>query len=184
MAIIRNVLDSRIKDFNDIQSFTQYSDEYVGKSGYFSDTLCRFQDLKSCHKHTLININDDEEAGDFIFECKGGNYRYFLPESLLKSEKKEYKPYTLAEKKKYRPYTLAEWIEQHNMGDIVHFRNKKSGTVYCGMYVGNVRLKDTDIDNSSEGMLSLGVDNFALEYLFEDYEIEIDGEWLPFGIEE
>lgn len=168
MAIIRNLLDSRIRDFSDIQSFKEYDDKYTGKTGYFSDSLCRFQDLKCCYKFTLININNDEEAGDFIFESKGGNYRYFLPEKLLKPIEK-----------KYRPYTLAEWINQHEIGDVIHYRSKSGEVELRQMYVGT---------RHSQGIkkiilkITLGNVSHTLDDLFEDYEIEVDGEWQPFGV--
>lgn len=163
MAIVRNILDSRIKDFSDIQSFKEYEDKYVGKSGYFSDSLCRFQDLKCCYKHTLININNDEEAGDFIFEAKGGNYRYFLPESLLKPEEK-----------RYRPYTLAEFINEYSLGDEVIMRRKDgSRSIEHKLFTEYI---EGDIDVCFSGFWH------ALDTLFNDYELYTGEEWKPFGM--
>lgn len=163
MAVIRNILDSRIRDFSDIQSFKEYSDEYVGKPGYFSDSLCRFQDLKCCHKYTLININDDEEAGDFIFESKGGNYRYFLPESLLKPVQKE-----------YRPYTLAEFVNEYSLGDEIVLRRKE----------GNRDIKHILFTEYIEGDTDVRFNGiwYALDTLFYDYELYTGKEWKPFGV--
>lgn len=31
--------------------------------------------------------------------------------------------------------------------------------------------------------ITLGDVSHTLDYLFEDYEIEVDGEWKPFGVE-
>ena len=163
MAIIRNILDSRIRDFSDIQSFKEYEDKYVGKSGYFSDSLCKFQDLKCCHKYILNNIDDTEEAGDFIFECKGGNYRYFLPESLLKPEEK-----------KYRPYTLPEFIDEYSLGDEVIIRHKE----------GNCGIEHKLFTEYIEGDEDVGFSGswYALDDLFNDYELYTGEEWKPFGV--
>ena len=30
--------------------------------------------------------------------------------------------------------------------------------------------------------MTLGVASYTLDYLFEDYEIEVNGEWKPFGV--
>lgn len=163
MAIIRNLLDSRIKDFSDIQSLKEYDDKYIGKTGYFSDSLCRFQDLKCCHKHTLININDDEETGDFIFECKGGNYRYFLPESLLKPEEK-----------KYRPYTLPEFIDEYSLGDEIILRRKDNRD----------SIKHRLFIEYEEGTVEVRLGSMwhTLEELFNKYELYADEMWKPFGV--
>lgn len=163
MAIVRNILDSRIKDCADIQSFKQYNDKYIGESGYFSDSLCRFQDLKCCYKHTLINISNDEEAGDFIFETKGGNYRYFLPEKLLKPIQKD-----------YRPYTLNEFINEYSLGDEVIMRRKDcSRSIEHKLFTEYI---EGDIDVCFSGFWH------ALDTLFNDYELYTGKEWKPFGV--
>ena len=166
MAITRNIFDSRIKDVSDIQSFEQYNDKYIGKTGYFSDSLCRFQDLKCCHKFTLISINNDEEAGDFIFESEGGNYRYFLPESLLKPVKKG-----------YRPYTINEFIKEYPLGSQLLFRPKSGSMEMHRLIEGyNDHLNGT-------GTLFLCGAGFSMSELYDNYEIFKDGKWKPFGIE-
>lgn len=163
MAIIRNILDKRIKDCADIQSFKQYDDKYIGESGYFSDSLCRFQDLKCCHKYTLININDDEETGDFIFETKGGNYRYFLPESLLKPKEKE-----------YRPYTLAEFIDEYSLGDEIILRRKDNrDSIKHRLFI---EYEEDTVE------VRLGSMWHTLEELFNKYELYADEGWKPFGV--
>lgn len=163
MAIIRNLLDSRIKDFSDIQSFKEYEDKYINKSGYFSDSLCRFQDLKCCHKSTLIDISDNEEAGDFIFECKGGNYRYFLPESLLEPVQKE-----------YRPYTLTEFVNEYSLGDEIILRRKDNrNSIKHRLFIEYAE---------DEKQVYLGYVWHTLEELFNNYELYTGEGWKPFGV--
>lgn len=173
MAIIRNILDKRIKDCADIQSFKRYDDKYIGESGYFSDSLCRFQDLKCCYKYILININDDEEAGDFIFECKGGNYRYFLPEKLVKEPEK-----------KYKVFSLEKFLETFKVGDIVCYREKGSTAIQHKMFTGYVTCTDGRYDVPGIGKVSLGAYTFGLGCLFNNYELFLNNNWQPFGIEE
>jgi hypothetical protein len=36
--------------------------------------------------------------------------------------------------------------------------------------------------HKNKGTIVLGVASFTLDCLFEDCEIEINGEWLPFGV--
>lgn len=96
MTIVLNKFDERIRNFSDIQSFKQYDDKYVGKSGYFTDSLCHFKDLDNeCTKDVLTNIYDGGEAGDYIFECSDGTYRFFLPEELVEEPEKKYKVFLL-----------------------------------------------------------------------------------------
>lgn len=167
MAVIRNILDKRIKDCADIQSFKRYDDKYIGESGYFSDSLCRFQDLKRCHKYTLININNDEECGDFIFECKGGNYRYFLPEKLLKPIQKD-----------YRPYTFNEFIEEYPLGSHLLLRLKNDSMEMLRIIDGYNKYKN------GNGTVFMCGTAFSMSELYNNYEIFKDGRWVPFGIEE
>ena len=166
MAIIRNILDKRIKDCADIQSFKQYDDKYIGESGYFSDSLCRFQDLKCCHKYTLISINDDEDAGDFIFESKGGNYRYFLPEKLLKPIQKD-----------YRPYTLNEFIEEYPLGSHLLLRPKNDSMEMLRLIDGYNKYKN------GNGTVFMCGTAFSMSELYNNYEVFKDDKWVPFGVE-
>lgn len=163
MAIIRNILDSKIKDFSDIQSFKQYDDKYIGESGYFSDSLCKFQDLRCCHKCTLININDDGEAGDFIFESKGVNYRYFLPESLLKPKKEE-----------YRPYNLTEFVNEYSLGDEIILRRKDN--------INSIKHRLFIEYAEDEKEIRLGTFWHTFENLYEKYELYTGERWKPFGV--
>lgn len=52
------------------------------------------------------------------------------------------------------------------------------------MTLTELREKYNDITKINVGTVTLGVANYSFDYLFEDYEIEINGEWLPFGVEE
>ena len=163
MAIVRNIFDSRIKDLSNIQSFKQYDDKYIGKTGYFSDSLCRFQDLKCCHWSILKNISNSEEAGDFIFESTGGNYRYFIPESLLKPEEK-----------KYRPYTLPEFVNEYSLGDEIVLRRKEGNRDIRHILFTEYIEGDTDV--CFNGIW------YALDALFNEYELYTDEGWKPFGV--
>lgn len=167
MAVICNKFDARIKDFSDIQSFKQYDDKYIGKLGYFSDSFCAFQDLDECLKTTLSDITDDikdnEETSDYIFiteDC--GNYRFFLPEELLREPKKE-----------YRPFTLKEFLRTFNIGDLIELRRKDNGEVKHAMFIEYV-----------EDNVMIGIHRFTLPFLFENYELLFNGCWKPFGIKE
>lgn len=168
MTVICNKFDARIKDLSDIQSFKQYDDKYVGRSGYFSNSMCKFQDLTICVKSTLTGIDKDVTAGDYIFENGYSNFRYFLPESLLKEEKT----------KKYRPYTVMEFIEEYPLGSHLHFRPKSNTMEMHRLIDGYNEYKN---GNGTVFMCGTG---FSMSELYDNYKIYRNGKWQPFGIEE
>ena len=150
---------------------------YIGKKGYFANNISAYQDLEKflggfhLWISTLRKIEDDEVIA---FGDDFGHLNcYFLPEEWV-----------LPKEKKYRPYSLNEWIEQHEIGDIIHYRNKSEGIEFRHMYMGYAFGKGKDITKINVGTVTLGVANYSFDYLFEDYKIEIGGEWLPFGVKE
>ena len=166
-------LDSRIKDINDIQTILRYDVNCIGCKGYFFDEFVDTQDLSQCRYGELIDITTHDDRNDLCFKAEYeeglvGFFRFFIPEYALKPVEK-----------KYRPYTLAEWIDQHEIGEVIHYRSKLGEVELRHMYVGT---------RHSQGIkkiilkITLGDVSHTLDYLFEDYEIEVDGEWQPFGV--
>ena len=148
---------------------------FLNKEGYVSNNIENFCLLDGCFKRLLSNVS--KEVKDCfktsINGGDGGNWKYFLPAEWVKSEEP---------KKKYRPYTLAEWIGQHTIGDVIRYRCKSQKIELRHLYAGYAYGIGTDIKNTTSGTLTLGVASYTLDYLFEDYEIEVDGEWQPFGV--
>lgn len=153
--------------------------EFVGKECIFSD---KYENFKNLDKYLFVNsdhsailsIDDVAKCGDYVFRNakNAAHYGLILPLEWIK------KP-----EKKYRLFSLAEWIEQHEIGEIIHYRSKSKGIVLHHMYVGYAHGIDKDIQKIGVGTLTLGVASYSLVYLFEDYEIEVNGEWKPFGVE-
>ena len=174
-------LDKRIKALTDIQSVTDgcHDWEFMTKKGYFAESITEFENLKKCVYAEYIGYREHERCFNYWDEKDGKDYthyaRYFIPEdSLLPEEKPE---------KKYRAFTLAEWINQHEIGQIIHYRCKSPEIELRHMYTGYAYGIGADIEKTTSGTLTLGVASYALDYLFEEYEIEINGEWYPFGTE-
>ena len=118
-------LDSRIiKGKRPLTCFdTEQAKEFLGKECYFSNckvhykNLSAFEKFESLTDYCIGTLTAIMDLGDRVFDvdqqCK--EFRYCLPCEWVKSEEPE---------KKYRPYTLAEWVDQHEIGEVIHYRDK------------------------------------------------------------
>ena len=168
-------LDERIiKGKKPLDCFDAENEElmksFLNKEGYFSNNLENFCLLDGCFKRLLSNVfkkvkscfNDDE----------GRDWKFFLPVEWVKEPEK-----------KYRPYTLAEWVDQHEIGEVIHYRDKDYKQQFHVMYSGYIIDNGEDIqDVRTIGRIVLMFTGYFLEELFKDYEICINGEWQPFGV--
>ena len=139
---------------------------FLNKEGYFSNNIENFCLLDGCFKLFLSNVFKDLKS--CFIDDKGRDWKFFLPVEWVKEPEKE-------PEKKYRAFTLAEWIEQHEIGEVIHYRSKSEGVEAHIMYMGTYHHKN-------KGTIVLGVASYTLDCLFEECEIEIDGKWLPFGV--
>ena len=142
---------------------------FLNKEGYFSNNLENFCLLDGCFKLFLSNVFKDLKS--CFIDDKGRDWKFFLPVEWVKEPEK-----------KYRPYTLAEWIDQHEIGEVIHCRNEHKQEFHV-MYTGYVIDNGEDIqDTRTTGRIMLINWAYSLENLFEDFEICINGEWQPFGV--
>ena len=135
---------------------------FLNKEGYVSNNLENFCLLDGCFKLFLSNVFKDLKS--CFIDDKGRDWKFFLPVEWVKEPEK-----------KYRSFTLTEWINQHEIGDVIHYRSKLDGIEAHVMYMGTYHHKN-------KGTIVLGVASYTLDCLFEEYEIEINGEWQPFGV--
>ena len=164
-------LDKRIKEGKKpLDCFDAENKElikpFLNKEGYFSNNLENFCLLDGCFKRLLSNVSKDVKDcfKTSINDGDGGDWKYFLPVEWVKEPEK-----------KYRAFTLAEWIENHKIGEVLHYRSKSEGIEAHIMYMGTYQHKN-------KGTIVLGVASYTLDCLFEECEICIDGKWLPFGV--
>lgn len=177
-------LDSRIiKGKRPLTCFdTEQAKEFLGKECYFSNckvhykNLSAFEKFESLTDYCIGTLTAIMDLGDRVFDvdqqCK--EFRYCLPCEWVKSEEPE---------KKYRPYTLAEWVDQHEIGEVIHYRDKDYKQQFHVMYSGYIIDEGEDIqDIRTIGRIVFMFTAYFLEELFKDYEICINGEWQPFGV--
>ena len=177
-------LDSRIiKGKRPLTCFdTEQAKEFLGKECYFSNckvhykNLSAFEKFESLTDYCIGTLTAIMDLGDRVFDvdqqCK--EFRYCLPCEWVKSEEPE---------KKYRPYTLAEWVDQHEIGEVIHYRDKDYKQQFHVMYSGYIIDEGEDIqDIRTIGRIVFMFTAYFLEELFKDYEICINGEWQSFGV--
>lgn len=166
-------LDKRIKEGKrPLTCFdVKEAKQFIGKECYLSNAFSDYADLNNVTAKRILDYVSN--TGIPYGSNPAGIYCYCLPCEWIEE------PET-----KYRAFTLAEWIDQYEIGDIIRYRCKSQKIELRHMYVGYAYGIGTDIKNTTSGTLTLGVASYTLDYLFEDYEIEVYGEWQPFGIEE
>jgi hypothetical protein len=160
-------LDKRIKEGKrpltcfDIKE----AEQFRGKHGYFAHAMEVFENLDCCYFSRLLGFDTCDKSIPFAVANASRDYEFFIPEEWTKEPEK-----------KYRPYSLTEWINQHEIGDVIHYRSKSEKIEAHVMYMGTYHHKN-------KGTIVLGVASYTLDCLFDDCEIEVNGEWQPFGIE-
>ena len=171
-------LDKRIKEGKrPLNCFdTEQAKQFIGKKCYFSDDARDFMNLDKADGDTLFYVAELQNiwtAEEYCFADNSNDYRFILPFEWVKPEESE---------KKYRPYTLAEWVDQHEIGEVIHCRNEHKQEFHV-MYTGYVIDNGEDIqDIRTTGRIMLINMGYLLQELFERYEICINGEWQPFGV--
>lgn len=141
------------------------AEQFIGKKGYFCDHISGFTDISNLSESVLRDITPDENDCE-VYKTNCTSWEYFLPEEWVKEPEK-----------KYRPFTLDEFVNQYSLGDEVIMRSKDSFT--------NRHVLFTEYEEGkSRDDVRLGQYWYTFMILFNSYELYIDGEWKPFGVEE
>lgn len=175
-----------MKIFNekDLITWANREKAEVGKEYYFADSL---EDLRVSIKNkipcALININKDNCAYTFKNEHLTW-YACILPIYAVKEEKK-YRAcktikefYELVNDYGSDSFSNNDFTDEnfiYNLLDTtIHYRSKNTGREFYSLI--------TSIIKHEEGYLVyLGIGYFLSE-LFDNFEIEINGKWQPFGV--
>ena len=107
---------------------------FLNKEGYFSNNLENFCLLDGCFKRLLSNVFKERKS--CFTDDEGRDWKFFLPVEWVKEPEK-----------KYRPYTLAEWVEKHEIGEVIHYRDKDYKQEFCVMYSGYIIDEGEDIQD-------------------------------------
>ena len=167
-------LDKRIKEGKrPLTCFDlKEAEQFIGKKGYFAHEMEAFENLDRCYFSRLLGFDTCDKSIPFAVANASRDYHFFIPEDWV-----------LPAEKKFRAFTLAEWIDQHEIGEVIHCRNEHKQEFHV-MYTGYVIDNgEEDIqDNRTTGRIMLINMGYLLQELFERYEICVNGEWIPFGV--
>lgn len=172
-----------MKTFNekDLITWANREKAVVGNEYYFGDTLDGIQQrFKDKHKKMLTGINGNNISFPFIFINKSDSYACILPVEAVKENKtyrackniKEF--YELVFNTKSKADT--KFYINELVGTVIHFRQKEFDTTLYACITGIAVYINGDI------AVHIDSCNFELDELFKRYEIEINGEWVPFGV--
>lgn len=171
-------------DTKDLITWVNCDKAIVGNKYYFSNTLYGIQfRIKNNSFHTLIRVDESLIDTPFVFENDIGECysACALPvESVI--EKNTYRPcktirefYELVFNTKSKADT--EFYINELLGVNIHFRNKETGTEYFT----TISTITKDINDYVKVVVSpKGYLSFT--DLFNKYEIEVYGEFRPFGV--
>lgn len=167
-------------DIKDVKSWANRNTVKIGDKGYFFDDIHSMKDKKDCTAFTISGILDNR-ADCFCIKNRIGisSFNFFLPVEEVKEDKPK--------KKRYRPFKTINELEKT--------LNKVNRSAHQFMCVGNdifirninknqiTHLIITMIDRDAETNEVLFVNGMSPIYLFNNYEIRVGAEWLPFGVE-
>lgn len=164
-------------DIKDVKSWNTRNDVKIGDEGYFCNHISDLYDMRDIEYSKIERIRDNQ-ANCFSSTAFYGDFSFFLPLDAVKKDKPE---------KKYRPFKTINELEKS--------LNKVNRSAHQFMCVGNdifirninknqiTHLIITRIDRDAETNEVIFVNGMSPIYLFNNYEIRVGAEWLPFGVE-
>ena len=142
--------------------------KYIGKEGYFAD---RLSELTEAIEGLTLSLDEIDLESDMPYCAYGeGASQLFLPSDKVKE---------VEEPKKYRPFkSTDEFLKFYKVGQVIHIKNKSDNLEQLTSIVA--------VFIRCYCCVCLGTNNNALPFedLFKKYEININGNWQPFGVEE
>lgn len=179
-------MENKMKTFDkkDLITWFNCDKAIVGNKYYFSNTVYGMQfGIKNNSVHTLIRIDESLIDTPFVFENEVGECysSCALPVDLV-TEKKTYRPcktikefyeliFNTKSKANYKFYF------EELLGTIIHFRNKETETEYFTT-ISTITKDRTDCIR-----VFLPLKGYhSFKDFFEEYEIEVNGEFKPFGV--
>lgn len=167
----------------DVKSWSNRNEVKLDDEGYFGYSLQGLeQEIKAQRIRKLSEINEDSGSPFKGDTARGWAwYPFFLPLDKVK-KLHTYRPfnnldeffnffYSFSSDSVYNQTEKAEIL----LGKKIILKKKENGQINA-MIIQNIKF------NSDSSNVSLN--NVSLDHIFHVYDIQKDGEWLPFGVEE
>lgn len=159
--------DKKIKQFTIFTPFSSYDEcaQFLGENVYCTDELYNYQDLNHTKCEKLVKISNIHTTS-LRFECESGiDYKFMIPEKFVDSSKH------------YREMRLDDFEDNEPLDDWVTMRRKSDGRVY------NLRFNGYHAAGELKIIVCLGAYAYTCKELFNEFELNVNGNWQPFGIE-
>lgn len=166
-------------DIKDVKTWKDRHDVKVGDKGYISNDLDILRnDLKrGIAQIKIICHVRDNDTDCFAAKTSGiiKNYGFFLPSEAVKADKPKEKKYRPLKKiKDFHDCGVIKGEDDCLIGSVLTLRDKKNYNLTRDMEV-------TDVEYSFDTVLR--INRCSLAYFFTYFDIYINGEWVPFGVE-
>ena len=184
-----------MKTFNkeDLITWANREKAVIGHKYYFGDSIEDIRNAINCkyeknHGKTLHAIDDTNFAGTFIYFNNEDEYSWehacILPvDKVIDEPKKKYRPceslrefYRVVMNEVPTLNMVEDDIIYDLMDSIIHIRDIKSGIEFHL----NINGISTDLDGTRK--ILIGNSYLSFKDLFDNFEIEINGKWLPFEV--
>lgn len=162
-------------DIKDIKSWHTRHEVKIGAKGYFCNHISDLYDMEDTKLSEIERVHDNQ-ANCFSATAFYGKFSFFLPLNAVKKDEP---------KVKYRPFKTIDELEK--------VLNKDNRSAHQFMCVGNdifIRNKNqithliiTRIDRDAKTNEVINVNGMSPIFLFNNYEIRVGAEWVPFGVE-
>lgn len=175
-----NQYDPRIKNEHCIRDpfNVETAKQYIGKRGYFTDDIFNFSNLDNCCAGMLVSVEADNRHPYYCgISDEGviikGNFSFFLSAEFVEEKSKE----------KFIPFRYLNELTDAGIevGKVISIRNKNDDIVVANVLV-------TEINYNHENMevinITLGATGYEFSTLFNSYQFQVNGEWVPFGVKE
>lgn len=161
-------------DIKDVKSWYNRHDVKNNDKGYFAKSISQLQNDKHVELTTVYSINDDMGTC-FIPKGWGTGFDFFLPVDAVKEDKPKEKKYRPLKKiKDFYDCGVIKGKDDCLIDRVLTLRDKKNYNLTRDMKVIDVEY---DFDTV------IRINRCSPVYYFSCFDIYINDEWVPFGVE-
>lgn len=158
-------------NIKDVKSWANRHDVKVGDEGYFADSI---ENLKTEDNRPRI-IEDISNNDVFCFRSPSKWYSFFLPSEAVKADKPKEKKYRPLKKiKDFYDCGVIKGKDDCLIDSVLTLRDKKNYNLTRDMKVIDVEYNFDTV---------IRINRCSPSYFFTYFDIYINGEWVPFGVE-